>query len=95
MIPIPPIGLASIDMLFTNLGIPIDIYVIIVIAIGTIILSAKSVKIGLVITLLLYSLTYTALRLSGLDTTYALYAIFGSLILMALSLYTTKGEQII
>jgi len=90
-----PIALASLDLIFNNIGIPIDIYIIIIIAIGTLILSAKSVKIGLTITLLLYSLTYTMLRLSGLSTTYAIYAIFISLILMTLSLYTTKGEVIV
>jgi hypothetical protein len=68
---------ATIDNLFTGLGIPLDIYIIFVIAISSLILSAKSIKIGLSMTLMLYAITYTIFRLTGLDTTYALYAIFG------------------
>ncbi len=90
-----PIALASIDMIFTNLGVPIDIYIILILTFGAVILSAKSIKIGLTMTLLLYSLTYTMFRVIGLDTTYSLYAIFGAIILMTLSLYTTRGEQVI
>ncbi|MFA5365703.1 MAG: hypothetical protein WC325_11035 [Candidatus Bathyarchaeia archaeon] len=91
----PIMTLASLDLIFEGLGIPIDIYIVIVISISGIILSAKSMKIGLAMLLLLYAITYTTFRAVGMDTTYALYAIFGCLILMALSIFTTKGGTIV
>ncbi|HNV61766.1 MAG TPA: hypothetical protein PKN54_02365 [Candidatus Cloacimonas acidaminovorans] len=91
----PIIALASIDKLLEGLGVSLDIYIILIITISSLILSAKSIKIGLSLTLLLYSLSYIGLRFLVLDTTYALYAIFGALILMTLSIYTTKGSEII
>lgn len=87
--------LASVDRIFEGLGIPLDIYIIIVISISGIILSAKSMKIGLSLLLLLYAISYTTFRMVGMDTSYALYAIFGCLILMTLSIYTTKGGNIV
>lgn len=91
----PIILLPSIDLIFTGLGIPIDIYIILIITISSLILSAKSIKIGLVLTLLLYAIAYITFRFAGLDTTYAIYAIFGALILMTLSIYTTKGGTVV
>jgi hypothetical protein len=82
-------------MLMDNIGVSLDIYIIIVIAIGTIILSAKSVKLGLSMTLLLYAGAYSLFRVLGLPSTYALYAILLALVLMTLSLYTTRGETIV
>lgn len=91
----PPILLASLDLIINGIGIPIDIYIVLIITISSIILSAKSIKIGLSMTLLLYAITYTTFRFLGMDTTYAIYAIFGALILMTLSIYTTKGGTIV
>lgn len=85
----------SLERLFTNIGIPIDIYIILIITISSLILSAKSIKIGISMTLLLYSIAYITFRFAGLDTTYAIYAIFGALILMTLSIYTTKGGTVV
>lgn len=85
----------SVDRIFEGLGIPIDIYIILIISISGIILSAKSMKIGLAMLLLLYAITYTTFRMVTMDTTYAIYAIFGCLILMALSIFTTKGGTIV
>jgi hypothetical protein len=85
----------SVDRIFEGLGIPIDIYIILIISISGIILSAKSMKIGLAMLLLLYAITYTTFRMLTMDTTYAIYAIFGCLILMALSIFTTKGGTIV
>lgn len=90
-----PILLPSIDLIMNGLGIPLDIYIVMILTIGSLILSAKSIKIGLSLTLILYALAYTTFRFIGLDTTYALYAIFGALILMTLSIYTTKGGTIV
>jgi hypothetical protein len=87
--------LASIDLIMEGIGIPLDIYIVLIITISSLILSAKSIKIGLSMTLLLYAITYTAFRFAGMDTTYAIYAIFGALILMTLSIYTTKGGTIV
>jgi len=91
----PPILLASLDLIFNGLGIPIDIYIVLIITISSLILSAKSIKIGLSMTLLLYAMVYVTFRLVSLDTTYALYAIFGALILMTLTIFTTKGGTIV
>ena len=91
----PIILLASLDLIMEGIGIPIDIYIVLIISISGLILSAKSMKIGIAMLLLLYSITYTAFRMTGLDTTYALYAIFGALILMTLSIYTTKGGSVV
>jgi len=90
-----PIALAGLDTIMTAIGIPLDIYIILIIGIGTIILSAKTIKTGLSMSLLLFSLTYALFRVLGMDTTYALYAILIAVILMALSLYTTRGEKIV
>lgn len=87
--------LPSLDLIFEGIGIPIDIYIILIIAIGTLILSAQSIKIGLSLTLLLYAIAYTTFRFIGMDTTFAIYAIFIALILMTLSIYTTKGGTIV
>jgi hypothetical protein len=91
----PPILLASIDLIMQGIGIPLDIYIVLIITISSLILSAKSIKIGLSMTLLLYAMAYTAFRMVTMDTTYAVYAIFGALILMTLSIYTTKGGSIV
>ena len=89
------LDILALDKMMESIGVPIDIYIIIMITIGSIILAAKNMKIGLVLTMLLYALAYTGYRMIGLDTTYALYAIFGAIVLMTLSLYTTKGTDII
>ncbi len=91
----PPILFASLDLIMQGIGIPLDIYVVLIITISSLILSAKSIKIGLALTLLLYAMTYTTFRMVGMPTDFALYAIFGALILMTLSIYTTKGGQIV
>jgi hypothetical protein len=91
----PIIALASLDLIFEGLGIPIDIWIILMITISSLILSAQSIKIGLSMTLLLYAITYTGFRMLGMDTTYAIYAIFGALILMTLSIYTTRGGTVV
>lgn len=91
----PILPLASIDLIMQGIGIPLDIYIILIITISSLILSAKSIKIGLSMTLLLYTMAYTIFRFAGLDTTYAIYAIFGALVLMTLSIYTTKSGDIV
>jgi len=91
----PILALASLDLIMEGIGIPLDIYIVLIITISSLILSAKSIKIGLSMTLLLYAMAYTTFRILGMDTTYALYAIFGALILMTLSIYTTKGGTIV
>ena len=91
----PIILLASIDRIMEGIGIPLDIYIVLIITISSLILSAKSIKIGLSMTLLLYAMAYTVFRILTMDTTYALWAIFGALILMTLSIYTTKGGSIV
>lgn len=91
----PILPLASLDLIMNGLGIPIDIYIILIITISALILSAQSIKIGMVMTLLLYAIAYTTFRAIGMPTEYALYGIFFALILMTLSIYTTKGGQIV
>jgi hypothetical protein len=90
-----PLLLPSIDLIMNGLGIPLDIYIILIITISSLILSAQSIKIGMVMTLLLYAITYTTFRFVGMPTDYAIYGIFFALILMTLSIYTTKGGTIV
>src|SRR3990172_7240849 len=59
---------------------------------GGIVLFAKDYKIGLISLLLLFSSEFILFALLGWDTTKAIIAVFLALIVLALSLYTSRNK---
>lgn len=81
--------------IWTNLGLtPADGFLLIIFLGGWIFL-AKDLKIGLVYYLLMYGLAFTAYALFNLNTAKVLIAVFVSVLLMAISLYSSHQKTVI
>ena len=75
-----------INLLFGELGVTIDIYVLIVTILGSLIFMAKDFRLGLVILFLLESVELIIFYSWGYDLTYYVLAVLTTFVLMAVSL---------
>lgn len=81
------------DVIAGGLGVPLSDLILLLTVIGGIIFFARGFKIGTIVLVLILTVDFIVFALLGYETWKALVLLFISIIMMALSLYST-GDQI-
>jgi len=82
-----------IDFLAQNLGVSLEIIILILTVIGDWIFIAVDVRLGIMMLFVMFGIEFMAFTGFGLDTTLVVYAFFGTFALLATTMLITHGKN--
>ena len=81
------------DTLTNNLGIGLQEIVLVILILGAFLFFATNFKIGLIIMLIFTGISFVLFESLGYDATISLYAFLITIVLMSLSIYTSRSQS--